>query len=351
MDQYSPVSQRDVAEKLGMSQATVSMALAGHPRIPQATRERVLREADRLGYRPDPALRTLARYRRGIRPVAHQSNIAVATRVQSARKLDEASVYGTVFRSAASRADRLGYTLENFNFSPQMSSRRMTEILHSRGIQGVMLMPGEDDYRPIELDWREFCTVCLLDYSRCQPELHTVASDHFSSASYALEKLRLRGYERPGLVTTRLFEKRIACNYSAAFHTVLPPLDSSLSILWLDDGSREAFLRWYSEYEPDVVLVPYIVQLFSRVWSWIEGLEDGPDFFMLCLPDRAFWRVDWPDFSGMDECFELIAEQAVDFLVQRLEHFEIGLPAVPIRQLLRSRWHEGETLRLHPARL
>ncbi|MFW6059264.1 MAG: LacI family DNA-binding transcriptional regulator [Phycisphaeraceae bacterium] len=45
-----PVSQADIARLAGVSTATVSLALNGHPRLSQATRQRVTEVASHLGY-------------------------------------------------------------------------------------------------------------------------------------------------------------------------------------------------------------------------------------------------------------------------------------------------------------
>jgi LacI family transcriptional regulator len=54
-----PVTIKDVAQLSGVSAATVTRALQGHPRVLPATRARVEDAARRLGYRPDHAARTL----------------------------------------------------------------------------------------------------------------------------------------------------------------------------------------------------------------------------------------------------------------------------------------------------
>ena len=46
-----------------MHVTTVSLALRNHPRLPQDTRERIQKMAERLGYRPDPFLQALVAYR------------------------------------------------------------------------------------------------------------------------------------------------------------------------------------------------------------------------------------------------------------------------------------------------
>ncbi|MGL4234808.1 LacI family DNA-binding transcriptional regulator [Tabrizicola sp.] len=50
---------KDIARTLGLAPSTVSRALAGHPRIPEATRERVRQLAGELGYMPNRAAQSL----------------------------------------------------------------------------------------------------------------------------------------------------------------------------------------------------------------------------------------------------------------------------------------------------
>jgi DNA-binding LacI/PurR family transcriptional regulator len=60
------VSIRDVAREAGVSVTTVSHALNGKGRLNPETRERVRDVADRLGYRPNPAARSLVSGRTGL---------------------------------------------------------------------------------------------------------------------------------------------------------------------------------------------------------------------------------------------------------------------------------------------
>jgi DNA-binding LacI/PurR family transcriptional regulator len=57
---------RDVAQAAGVSISTVSRALSGKGRIPDATRARIRSLADELGYTPHPAARSLASGRTGL---------------------------------------------------------------------------------------------------------------------------------------------------------------------------------------------------------------------------------------------------------------------------------------------
>ncbi len=48
-----PITQADIAEKLGLNQKTVSIAFGANGRINDSTRQRIIRVANELGYRPN----------------------------------------------------------------------------------------------------------------------------------------------------------------------------------------------------------------------------------------------------------------------------------------------------------
>ncbi len=58
-----PVTQQDIANRLGVSVATVSRALAGYDDVAPATRQRVLQAAQETGYRPNLIARMLQKQR------------------------------------------------------------------------------------------------------------------------------------------------------------------------------------------------------------------------------------------------------------------------------------------------
>jgi LacI family transcriptional regulator len=56
---------KDLADRLGLSQTTVSRALNGYPEVSEVTRRRVLEAARHYHYRPNPSARRLATGRAG----------------------------------------------------------------------------------------------------------------------------------------------------------------------------------------------------------------------------------------------------------------------------------------------
>ena len=66
MDKGSRITGADIAEYLGITPATVSRALSGHPRISAKTRQRVCEAAKKLGYISNATARTLVQGRSNI---------------------------------------------------------------------------------------------------------------------------------------------------------------------------------------------------------------------------------------------------------------------------------------------
>src|SRR3712207_8182911 len=69
----SKVHLKELAQQLGLSQATVSRALNGHEAISATTRQRVAAAAREFGYSPNPSARRLATGR--VRSEEHTSEL------------------------------------------------------------------------------------------------------------------------------------------------------------------------------------------------------------------------------------------------------------------------------------
>jgi LacI family transcriptional regulator len=60
------VTQAQIARKLGLSRQLVTFALAGYPQVAAKSRERILKAAEEMGYRPNPYAQALRKRRTGI---------------------------------------------------------------------------------------------------------------------------------------------------------------------------------------------------------------------------------------------------------------------------------------------
>jgi DNA-binding LacI/PurR family transcriptional regulator len=129
------ISQRDIARELGVDTSTVSLALRGHPRISAKTVQRVQETAERMGYRPDPALASIAASRwQGRRSV---NGVVLAFLVDSRSDSEvELKLYEEGIRR---QAELLGYGMTTFYWDEFPSVGAFWRVVQTRGIRGVLV--------------------------------------------------------------------------------------------------------------------------------------------------------------------------------------------------------------------
>lgn len=129
------ITQKDIAKKAGVDGSTVSLALSGHPRIPGATRARIEAVAEELGYRPDPALATIAAARWKGRRDARGTTLAFL-----ADDLKTAEIELKLYLDGVQhQADLLGYRVEPFSLCNYPSPEALLRVIRTRGIRGIVV--------------------------------------------------------------------------------------------------------------------------------------------------------------------------------------------------------------------
>jgi LacI family transcriptional regulator len=211
------VSMRQIAEALGVHPDTVSKALAKHPRIPLATRERVQAKAEELGYRPDPVLRSFQAYtKHSLQPRA-LATIALVVMHDDIEEWEGNYLGQQYLQGIRRRAGELGYLVEPFYLSRlRKEGKKLDQILQARGIRAVLLAaaPGGTDCD--ELSWQHYAAA-TLGYAVTKPAIHR-AVHHFRFAmKTALERLRQRGYRRFALAYSPVDEQRLQDGWTSGF--------------------------------------------------------------------------------------------------------------------------------------
>ncbi|MFT4258940.1 LacI family DNA-binding transcriptional regulator [Microbacterium sp.] len=115
-------TSHDVARLAGVSQSTVSFVFTGRAGISEATREKVLRAASELNYRPNLAARTMRTRRTG--------RLAVVVPLATMNPL-------TLLSGAVAAAHDEGYVVEVVSL-PDDPSSRLAEIVDSGQYEGVL---------------------------------------------------------------------------------------------------------------------------------------------------------------------------------------------------------------------
>ncbi|MDP3070411.1 MAG: LacI family DNA-binding transcriptional regulator [Opitutaceae bacterium] len=334
-----PPTIRSLARRLRLSVATVSEALRDSPRVHATTRARVHRAAAVAGYQRNALLGAALSAVRQSRHHHFRGTIALID-------IDEAdqSLYLPFHREIAlgaeARALELGFGTELFwvgHQAPAMTPRRLPEILHARGIAGAVLLPFHTAQDFSEFDFSRIAAV-HMDHCLIRPRLHTIMPDHYVSMMQLLARLTQRGYCRIGLCIEARKDARVKGKWSAAFRTFD---QSGIPALVAEMLTREDFLDWFNETQPDVV-----VGHVQRIVDWLResslAVPDDVGFVNLNMTERT------APCAGLDLGPRRLGATAVETVVGMLHRQERGVPASPQTIGLEAMWIDGPTLRAAP---
>ncbi len=336
------VTLKTIARHLGLSTAAVSMALRHRPNIPAETVVRVERAAVELGYRPDAELgRLMARLKQG-RSTRFSGSLALINLFPSPRLADHNPQLARIARGITERAASQGYSIDEFCLGPgRPRPARVAQMLRARGIEGIILPGGPQYIEKLDLPFQHFATA-LVGTSIGLP-LHRASPHQFFDMLTVVEKLALKGYRAPGLVLRHDTDLRVRHQHSAAFGWAQTEYSQwrRVPILRAPEITRDPFLRWLRQHNPDVVIAQSPTAATYLSWLAYAGKK---------VPDEvAFVSLDADPtdlhVSGIIETKEEYAAAAVDLVIAQLQRNERGQPASPKLVQLQSRWQEGQTAR------
>jgi DNA-binding LacI/PurR family transcriptional regulator len=330
-------SSIQVAKKAGVHPTTVSRALRNDPRIPLNTRQRIKKIARQLRYSVDPLASSLAKRQR--KSGTYRGTLAWIDNFPTQNGSQKISAFREYFEGARARAAELGFGLEIFWVGDQrLSMRRVSSILRTRNIQGLLLSPQPHSYQPLTLQWDWF-SVVTFGYSLKSPEFHMVTNHQYHTVILAFRRLLALGYRRIGFALSAEDNARTRYNFLAGFlveqnHVLskdrVPPY-------MVSEFTLKEFSKWYKKYKPEAVIGQNVV-----IVSWLQSLGQK-------LPqDAGYAALSLREYeveeSGLSQQTEKVGRTATDFLVSLIERNERGIPRHPLNLLCESRWLPGTTV-------
>ncbi len=327
--------------------AAASYALQNQPGVSPATRERILRVAHELGYKPDARI---AQWMARVRDAKSKELLPLAwLNTAWDKNAWHTFLFHTPYMEGArARALELGYSLEEIWFhEPGMTMQRIAKILYQRGIEGVIITHPA---RHLRLKWDHLASVSL-GASLLAPRMHRVMGDLNYNLLLALKSLKRLGYRRIGIALTQeldtashytlratardlYFNASKAERISPLFHSPFAYVDKDS-----DHQKRETeFTVWLRRYRPEVV-----VGYDSRHLSWIKAagyrVPEDMGLVHLAIDDDV---LDW---AGIYSRRRETGATAVEWLVALVRNHQFGVPKTPLDIMVRGSWRMGKTLR------
>ncbi len=361
----NPHTIRQIATAAGVSIATVSLALRNHPRISEATRQRVLKVAKEQGYTPDPLVSTLMNKLRTSRVNRNAEKIAYMTFWDTPDEWRQNYNDFAYFTGACERAAQTGYEIEHFwAREPGISSARLSRILYTRGIRGIVFAPFHRPNGHLSLDWKYFAC-SALGFSILRPCLHRTSHYYQEGMKLSLRMLKRHCYKRIGFANFTVFDKRAQHGWLSGYLVymnqlplkrqippLLVPADRTKGIQTFPKSPEirrqaltpnlfwnpESFYNWLDQYQPDVVISNTIHPL---AFMKERGIRVPEDIGFASL-DRV---LDTDPWAGVNQRPKNIGGAAVDLVASQLQNNEYGLPPQAKYVMLEGTWEDGPTIR------
>ena len=330
------INHSQIAEAAGVSRSTVSRALQNHPAISDEIKKKVQKLADEMGYRPNPLVSALMATRN--RPTQHCDSATIALLTPWPEAIHSSTAFRQMQKGIKARAERFGFHVEQFWFNdPQLTSRRLSQILANRGIVAVLICPVPYEQKKLELSWEHF-SLAYFTPNPALPVLNRASAFNFHSACVATRQLLALGYKRPCLAIrnrytlpkhlgAHVIDQWVGGYFSAV---VTQPKSNWVRPYISDTLEQEPFLSWCRRTRPDVVI--------SNIPTPYEWLAQSPFPIAFACLDRQPNDV---EIAGIDQRSDAIGGAAVDLIVDQMRRNERGIPTSPSNILIEGTWVDG----------
>lgn len=187
------ITSKDIARICGVSRGTVDRALNNKPRIKQETKERILKTAQELGYRPDLIARSLVTGK----------TMSLGVVVFDIRNRYFAQLLNSIEITAKKRGYFVNITLQEKD--PYMEIK-LIDSLVDRRVDGIILCPvnkgdGVGEYL------RNLPIPLVVVGNFISPGIPFIGIDEFKAASDAFKLIVSKGYQRIVFVCPPLADK------------------------------------------------------------------------------------------------------------------------------------------------
>lgn len=299
--------------------------------------------AEALKYRPDPMLSALSFYRASGDAAKAQPTIAYIMRSRQGHLFNTFFADDQFLRGARRACERMGYRLVVLHVgSTPAEGTRLSRIIRSRGIGGVIIASLATSLRELPLEWDCFCALCI-ESQHLGLSLHTVGNNQSAVTRTAIRRMLELGYSRIGLAVGEMEEASLGKPFTAGYlveaHGTrrlkrVPPL-----LLRDGEPARNAARlgAWVRRHHIDAVL---------SNWS------SAPDLLRsagLRIPqDLGIATLDHDPrrgaVAGIRQSHELVGERAIEGLALLIKTNQRGLVSLPNITLVDGIWCDGPDL-------
>ena len=335
------VSMKDIARECGVSVAAVSKALSGQPDISEATRERIKKAAEDMGYQPNSAAKVLR---------THKSNNIGILFVDEAHNGLTNEFFALLLDRFKHVADSKGYDITFINRGLSSNVGNMNYLAHARyrAFDGVLIACMDfHDAEVIELAQSNI-PIVSIDY--CFDNRMSVVSDNVNGMRELVIHCAKMGHKKIAYIhdgnDSEVTKARVTSFRETMGGLGLPVPDEYLPVAEYRKTERARIATEKLIKLPDRPTCIFYPDDFSALGGIAAikeaGLEIPRDISIVGYDGIRVGRHLTPSLTTLRQPTELIGETAAQKLISLIEHpLETQIEKVVIK----GRLYDGGSVR------
>ncbi|HCM27032.1 MAG TPA: LacI family transcriptional regulator [Treponema sp.] len=332
------ITIKTIAQRAGVSTASVSKALNGYPDIGKGTRERILKISDQLGYTPN----ALARY------LARQKGHAIGLLIPDI----STPIYPEIFKGIDSEARRLGFSLLLCDTNGKKDfERSYVRTLMENRARGIIIAPVDNEIDHILNVTRGRIPLIFIGGKVNDSMDNYVSNDNVMGSRLAVEHLVSLGHRHIRMICdnyrTKTKRDRVA-GFKAAMESNGLEADASISDGLHPEGMEYGFHETLRLIDTDsmptaICASSDMVALGVMKAAALRGLRIPEDFSLIGYDDIQFASLPTVNLTTVAQPKFEIGILAVRLLIRAIEegnsatrHRKIIEPTLVIRNTCTS---------------
>ncbi len=315
-----PVKIKDIAQELGLSNATVSMVINNKPGISEPTRRRVLKKLVESGYR-DALMQKM--------PIGALHEIAFVVCKKHGKVVGDTQFFSRIIEEIERACRDAGYvlSLSYLNFLSGLPAEEQLSRV-DRGAQGLLVLATELEAEDMGRFQALGLPVVAIDSALTGAEINKVGINNFEGAFKAAEYLIAMGHRRIGHLRSsdwiKNFDERRAGFLSALKHRGIEPDEEGSAALRAN--TEDAYLDMLAFLEkkpplPTAFFVDNDVIALGAMRALKEyGCQIPGDVSVIGFDDIPACMVIEPPLTTMRVECKCIGKVAVERLVELIKN-------------------------------
>lgn len=328
------MTNREIAEQLGISPAALSLIINNKPGVSNATRERVREQLQEMG---------MEHLFNKSSAVTQSKSLCFLIYKRHGEILDQHPFFLLLMENIENQARAYGYNILLCTIDKR--KQMQTQIQHINGLnaQGIIVFATEMQDEDMDIFMKLQIPVVALDNDFTRLSCNTIAINNYMGTYQAIEYLVHRGHTRIGYLKSNIrinsFKERHQGYENALAHFHLKFAAEHILILrYTEEGSYQDMKQYLESKKkpelPDAFVCDDDTIAAGVLRALIEyGYHVPKDISLIGFNDRPMCEVTNPPLTSVNVSKHALAVEAVDELIRLIKNQQMMISETRSRKI------------------